>query len=211
MIFRILLVAWVMIAPAGSCRSTPVVFNAEVIRIRLENRDAVVEGSYDFVAEAGGFEPDVWYPIDVDGGFEVLSLLAHRDGEVSLSLPMERHRDGIAWVVPAMETGACRVEVRYRQSTPDQRMRYIMTSARGWGRPLKRVRLEVIVPKGLKLRGASYPLVPSEEPERTVYSWESEWSEPERDLVLIWGEQAAPTPMAPPRTPAPGTSRTVAP
>ncbi|MDM7913807.1 MAG: hypothetical protein QUU85_00875 [Candidatus Eisenbacteria bacterium] len=97
---------------------------------------------------------------------------------------------GARWWVPACEGDTIVLESVYRQRTDAGYARYIVTTTRPWGRPLKRASFEVRLPPGAIPLEWSFPFEPlpgGDAPGgETLYRYEARDFFPDRDIVVRW-------------------------
>jgi hypothetical protein len=167
-------------------------FDTEVIRIFVETDSLRIEGHYRFVVPTPGpgFQ-NLLYPYPADsllGGARTVSLEWRRGGRPWQSLDYRELADGSGalWPVPLPEEGKVEVRTVYRQERLAAYGRYIVTTTRGWARPLRHARFEIHLPPGTKPLTFSHPFTREDAVGENGYLFEAKDFYPERDIRFTW-------------------------
>jgi hypothetical protein len=136
-------------------------------------------------------ELPVTFPFAVDEGAEyphAVAIFVRADGD-SVPVPFEERRPAreVAFRLTLPAARTLRWEVRYRQRLHRSVGRYVLTSARAWGRPLESGDYRFVLPRALRVVEA-WP-----EPEREEFAggWRiltahREAFLPEREMQVRW-------------------------
>jgi hypothetical protein len=93
---------------------------------------------------------------------------------------------GVRWWMPPCRGDSLVAEFVYRQGIHAEYARYIVMSARLWGRPLRHAAFEIRLPPGVEPLDFSYPFERRGMGEDACYTWETEEFFPDRDIVVRW-------------------------
>jgi hypothetical protein len=134
---------------------------AERVRLEVDSALVKVEGRYVFRHSGPPAPLPILHPLPVDTTVgEPRLLLAHLlrwDGSVE-ELAATGDSSAWYWTLPMREEAPCTLLVSYEQPYRGDAVRYVLTSARSWGRGLKRADLEVVVPESATGVQFNYPL-----------------------------------------------------
>jgi hypothetical protein len=168
------------------------VFDSESIRLDIVGDSIEVRGTYVLLCRTPVEESiPLFYPFPVDsllGGARMVSL-AFRTGADSSAparweeLPLA---PGVRWWLPPCAGDSIAAEAVYRQKTKADYARYIVTTARIWGRPLRRATFEIRLPPGAEPLEFSYPFEPRRARGEIYYAYEAKDFFPDRDIVVRW-------------------------
>ena len=122
-------------------------FVEEEIRVDVSASDFTVRGDYHFRGNPGADALAIQYPFPADtslGEPECLDAYVQVGPSRKSLQVLEDHRCW-RWVIepPGVE---CAVHIVYRQRMNGNHARYVLISARQWGRPIERAVIEVSVP-----------------------------------------------------------------
>lgn len=190
-----LLAGLALLAAAGNEEEPPrfpLQFESEIVRLSVEAESLRVEGLYVFRC-SGSPLPAVSllfpYPSDdLVGGARTLRLEVRAPGEPWRPLDFRELPQAALWRVP-LDLGD-RVEIRtvYRQELVARYARYVVTTARAWGVPLRRARFEVRLPEAAVAPRFSLPFERREEGGETFWLYESAPFAPDRDVIVEWDQ-----------------------
>jgi hypothetical protein len=182
-------------------------FDSEVIHLAVRNDSLHVTGDYLLIrataAEGGAAQQvELFYPFPADP-----RLGGVRPGRVESRVPggqwepasttLLPHGAGlhcrIAWPAAAGPAASDSLEVRatYSQALTGHYARYVVTTTRAWGEPLRAARFEIILPAGAAISEASYPFARETTLDQDGgrawgYLYETTDFWPERDIVFEW-------------------------
>lgn len=158
-------------------------FDFEHIELRLTAVELFVHGRY--VLANDGDQPariGIYYPFPVDE----LHPSPHR---VSLDgHPLERWEPaGATFGIQLPARGTTTFEAEYQQKHGGNKATYIVTSARRWGRPIRRAEFVVRYPKALREVQVSYPADERRELASEVeHRFVRDDFMPTKDVVITW-------------------------
>ena len=202
----------------------PLEFDSEAIHLRIAGDSLEVDGTYWLVCSAQEGSMGLIYPFPADprmGGARALTVEIRRPGGAWVPVPYAMLPAGAALRcrVPLLAADTLEFHAVYRQALLERYARYIVTTTRAWGRPLRRALFTITLPEGARLGETSYPFLPDSTaeqddadkeapgPRRYVFETESFW--PERDIIVQWDTPASAAPA--PAAPAPAPAHTPAP
>jgi hypothetical protein len=163
-------------------------FDSEEIVIDLRGDAVEVTGTYHFRV-AGGAVPaqPMLYPYPEDallGTARTLRLEWRQpDGRWAPLTFEELPPRGVRWRLPATASDTLTVRTVYRQVMHGYYARYIVTTTRAWGQPLRKASFEVRLPPGAKDPTFSYPFRPRG-PSVRVWTYEAEDFLPREDILV---------------------------
>ena len=170
---------------------SPLRFDREVVRLRVDRDTLEVEGIYGMTcASARTPVAFLFYPYPRESGLgEARTLLVECRGREGPWRPLpflERPSFGARWTVPLDLGDTLVIRTVYRQALHGTRARYIVSTTRDWDRPLTRARFEIRLPDGAEPIRFSHAFAPEPGPEGTVYVYEAEDFWPDRDITVTW-------------------------
>ena len=167
-------------------------FESELVRLRLKGTDSLeVEGFYRFLcADQAPARTGLYYPFpEADmGGARVLECEFRReDGPwQAMDFAAAPAMNGIVWSLPLEGARRCEVRTRYRQALLGPSARYIVTTTRGWARPLEHARFEIFLAPELAAPRFSHPFAPCDSLGPGAYCFEARSFWPDEDIVVSW-------------------------
>lgn len=176
--------------PIGEAFS--LIFDAEWIWIDITSDSVEVRGTFVLLCRETVEESiPLFFPFPPDSllGEAHMVELRFRDGaDSSASGRWEELPDapGVRWWMPPCPGDSIVAEFVYRQEIHAEYARYIVTSARIWGRPLRYAGFEIRLPAGAEPIEFSYPFEQRGVGEQTYYAWETEDFFPDRDIIVRW-------------------------
>lgn len=170
-------------------------FDAEDILIDVRGDVVEITGTYHFRITGGPVpaQPMLYpYPQDPLLGAAWTLRLEWRqpDGRWAPLTFEERQPQGVRWQLPASALHAMTVRTVYRQAMRTTYARYIVTTTRAWGQPLRRASFEVRLPPGAKDPSFSYPFR-LKGPSVLVWTYEARDFLPREDMVVRYRHQTA--------------------
>jgi hypothetical protein len=181
------------LSPIGE--AFPLVFDSETIRLDVRGDSAEVIGTFTFRCRGAIDEPiPLFFPFPSDsllGGARMVSLAYRMGAQEAIAARWEvlPGAPGVRWWVPPCEGDSLVAAFVYRQALVTGYARYILTTARLWGRPIRYAIFEIRLPAGAHPTDWSYPLEPSRDPDRASYAsyfFEVRDLFPDRDLIVRW-------------------------
>ena len=177
----------------GGRSDQSILFDSEVIKISVDGDSVEVDGVYRFLCQPeDSTSMALLYPFPFDsllGGARMVSLKSRVPG--NLWRPMmyrEIPKRWVArWYLPACRPDTLEVRAVYRQEILTSYARYIVTTTRGWRRPLSHAAFEICLPEGTKPVKFSYPFeLKMSESGAYCYKYEAFDFMPDRDIWVQW-------------------------
>jgi len=137
-------------------------FLYEKIILEIEPPELTVTGLYCF-QNRFPFEvtlPMLYpFPVDEHQGFphEISAKSITADGEQPLEFGWRRRHNAIRLDLSAGGESSAEMLVTYSQKLKGKQARYILTTTKAWGKPLKSADYELILPENLKISSISFP------------------------------------------------------
>ena len=167
----------------------PLVFDSEWVRLDVVGDSLEVHTTFVFRCREPIHESiPLFFPFPRDsllGGAHMVSLRFHPDAGGSGRWE-EMPLDGVRWWVPPCRGDSLVAEAVYRQKILARYARYIVTTARLWGRPLRYAEFEIRLPPRAEPVEFSYPFVRRGQGAKAYYAYETEGFFPDRDVVVRW-------------------------
>jgi hypothetical protein len=183
-------------APASAsnpiAEAFPLIFDAEWVRLDVEGDSLEVRGTFLLLCREPIEAPlPLFFPFPRDsllGGARMVSLRFRVGGDADSPGRWEEvpGNSGVRWWTPPCQGDSLVAEFVYRQDLHAEHARYIVTSARLWGRPLRYASFEIRLPAGVEPLDFSYPFECRGTGEETYYFWETEGFFPDRDIIVRW-------------------------
>jgi len=183
----------------------PLEFDSEEIHLIVEpdsltgqpGRTLVVDGTYRLVCHAATGVMSLMYPFPADprmGQARPVRLEIRAPGGdwVPVEHALLPNASGLRCRVPLLSVDTLEFHAVYRQELIESYARYIVTTTRAWGKPLRRARFTVCLPAGMELAEASYPFAADTTAPAPRYAFLTEDFWPERDIVVEWRPAARP-------------------
>jgi hypothetical protein len=170
----------------------PLQFDSEIVRLFVEEDSLEVEGIYHFLCRSRRDAiVTLVYPYPVDsllGGARSTLLECRAPGGPWQPMEFKElpQRPGVRWGIPLGLGDTLEVRTVYRQALLSTYARYILTTTKSWGRPLKHARFEIHLPDGAEPLRFSYPFECQEVLGESLYLYEVENFMPERDIIVEW-------------------------
>lgn len=170
----------------------PLVFDAEWVRLDIEGDSLQVQGSFLLLCREPVEESiPLFFPFPRDSLLEearMVSLRFQVEADTTVSGRWEElpGDPGVRWWMPPCRGDSIVAEFVYRQEIHTEYARYIVTTARVWGQPLRYAEFEIRLPAGAEPTDFSYPFERRGAGKETYYVWETEGFFPDRDIVVRW-------------------------
>ena len=170
----------------------PLVFDSESIWIEVGEDSLEVRGTFTLRCREAIDRPiPLFFPLPVDsllGGARMVSLAFRVGGDSAAPARWEDlpGAPGVRWWVPPCGGDSIVAEAVYRQKLLTGYARYILTTARLWGRPIRYAIFEIRLPTGAEPIEFSYPFEPRSDGGENSYVYEVRDLFPDRDIVVRW-------------------------
>lgn len=169
---------------ASSAAPFAIQFESERVDLAVMADSLEVRGHYVLRCNEVTNRPvTVFYPFPADsllGGARLVSATCAGSParwEVSPGLPGVR-----IWIEPC-QADTVVVEAVYRQALRTEYARYIVTTTRAWGQPLRHAAFTIRLPDGATPLAFSFPFTRRE---GAVYVYETDDFYPDRDIIVRW-------------------------
>jgi len=187
--------------PGGPARRRPadpftLRFDSEHICLSIVGDSLEVRGTYVLLCrgEAPATFP-LFYPFPRDsllGGFRMVSLRVRASladpgegGELDSRWESVPGVFAVRWWLPPCPGDTLVAAAVYRQALRSEYARYIVTTTRAWGEPLRHAGFEIRLPAGAEPLDFSFPFVRSEA-EAGLYTYAADEFYPDRDIIVRW-------------------------
>jgi hypothetical protein len=167
-------------------------FVYEKIILEIEPRELTVTGLYRF-QNRFPFEVTLpmLYPFPVDEyqdfPHQISAKRITAEEEQPLEFAWRRGYNAIRLDLPAGGQSSAEMLVSYTQKLKGKQARYILTTTKAWGKPLKSADYELILQENLKISSISFPFDRAENiAGRRFYFSHKEDFMPEMDLIVEW-------------------------
>jgi hypothetical protein len=170
----------------------PLVFDSESIWLYIVGDSLEVRGTFTLLCRTPIEESiPLFFPFPVDsllGGARMVSLAFRAGADSALPARWEEPplAPGVRWWVPPCRGDSIVAEAVYRQKIKTEYARYILTTARLWGRPIRWAHFEIRLPSGAEPFDFSYPFERRSERGEIYYAYEVRDFFPDRDIVVRW-------------------------
>ena len=169
----------------------PLTFETEWVRLDIAGDSLEVQTTFLFLCRESIHESiPLFFPFPRDsllGGARMVSLRFRAGADTSAPGRWEElPADGVRWWMPPCRGDSLVAEAVYRQEILTGYARYIVTTARLWGRPLRYAAFEIRLPPGAEPVEFSYPFARREAVGETYYLYETTAFFPDRDIVVRW-------------------------
>ncbi len=170
----------------------PLVFDSESLRLDIVGDSLEVRGTYTLLCRSPVTEAiPLFYPFPIDsllGGARMVALAFRAGADSSAPARWEELplAPGVRWWVPACGGDSIVAEAIYRQEIKAEYARCILTTARLWGRPLRRASFEIRLPAGAEPLEFSYPFERRQARGEILYVYTVQDFFPDRDIVVRW-------------------------
>jgi hypothetical protein len=176
--------------PIGEAFS--LVFDAEWVSLDIVDDSVEVRGTFVVLCREPVEESiPLFFPFALDslmGEARMVSLRFRAGSDSSVAGRWETlpFNPGVRWWMPPCPGDSIVVDFAYRQEIHEDYARYIVTSARLWGRPLRYARFEIRLPPGAEPLEFSHPFERFGEGKEAYYAWETEAFFPDREIAVRW-------------------------
>ncbi len=170
----------------------PLQFDSEWIRLYVIGDSLEVRGTYVLRCQRRTARPYVlFYPFPQDsllGEARIVSLRAKLDGidAGEQSWKPGTRTAGVQWLTPACTGDTISMDVVYRQKLLTSYARYIVTTTREWGRPIRHARFDIHLPAGSVPVEFSFPFEARGDSLERYYRFDVDAFYPDRDVVVRW-------------------------
>jgi hypothetical protein len=164
----------------------PVSFTDEYIEFRLSESTFTVNGIYCFVNNtANRVSKEISYPFPVP--ISDIDSVHVFDIEQGRLLGFEKLGQAVVFRLNMLPDDTVKLNIFYRQKGVKDTIKYILTTTKNWGEPLKKVEYTFETEQYRTIRSFSYP------PDKTSYPGHEQkyfWSRkdflPEKDFIVIF-------------------------
>lgn len=177
---------------SGRAAPFTVSFDSEWIRISILGDSLEVRGTYFLLCgDQAGARVSLLYPFPRDtllGAARMVSLHAGVDRADLAAIRWQAVplMPGIRFETPACAADTIFLEAVYRQALTTSYARYIVTTTRGWHRPLRHARFDIRLPEGASPTEFSFPFEAVEDSTGRYYTYEVDSFYPDRDILVRW-------------------------
>ena len=170
--------------------------NASGIMFFKERIDAIIRaqdtmeirGVYWFINEdKSALSISIYYPFPVDSFSAYPHMIELERLPTNQPIPFDTLREGIRWRMKIESQAVDSVRVIYRQRVNHLRGKYIVTTAKHWGRPLQSADFSVSIPPQLSLDYWSFQYDSlSQKGDTIIYHRHSAPFSPDADMLMRW-------------------------
>lgn len=171
----------------------PLIFDSECIRLEIVGDSLEVRGTYVLLRRERFEQPlPLFYPFPRDslmGGFRMISLSVRSSLDSSTTSARWEELRGVSavrWWLPGCAGDTLVAEAVYRQACRANYARYIVTTTRAWGQPLRHASFEIRLPPTAVPLKFSFPFEARDDGAR--YTYEASDFLPDRDIIVRWRE-----------------------
>ena len=188
MVGRVFIAALLLLTPLCAKARWPVNFVEEYIDFEIDESHFYINGIYTFGNNSEkGIEQQILFPFaektDAIDSIRITNLSTVKN----VSFKKQERGVSFAFSLPPKET--VELNIFYRQKVGKTNT-YIITSAKSWGKPLKRAVYTLKTPEEMKIASFSYP--PDSQKQtasnKWLYLWDKENFTPELEFVVVVDE-----------------------
>jgi hypothetical protein len=162
-------------------------FVAESVTLKINPGELQVTGLYEFEGVPRDGRVPLRYPIARAPGMGPPRIEAIKLDGKPVPVTVEQMDPDIRFALTPGNVRAYQLEVRYRQSLAGRSAKYLITTAREWGRPLHRGWFQVIIDSSLGQPRFGLPFREvGERPGFRRFMFEASPFRPDSDLVVHW-------------------------
>ena len=164
----------------------PVSFTEEYIEFRLRETTFTVNGIYYFVNNtANVVSKEIRYPFPVP--ISTIDSVHVFDMEQGRFLGFERLGQVVVFRLSMSVNDTVKLNIFYRQKGVKDTVKYILTTTKNWGEPLKKAEYTFETERYRKIRSFSYPPVKTSfSGHEQNYFWSRKDFLPEKDFIVIF-------------------------
>jgi hypothetical protein len=163
----------------------PVSFTEEYIEFSLKKTIFTVNGNYFFVNHTANIvSKEITYPFPVKlSDIDSIHIFDNLQGKflTCKKLPKE-----VTFRITIPPHDTVRLNIFYKQKNVKDTVRYILTSTKNWGEPLKKAEYTLETDKTRKIQSFSYPPDKSSSSDKLKYYWSRKDFMPETDFIVIF-------------------------
>jgi hypothetical protein len=175
--------------PGGaSAQNQLIQFIREEIDVQVLGDSCLVTGTYHFRNVTGEqVAQELLYPFPGKNELPPPARMEATNLTTGERVMLRRVAQGDVFTVVLPPRGESAYRVRYVQTTPSDRMIYMLTTTRHWNRPLERAAYSIVVPRQYTLTSLSIPADTTfTSPSGRTYQSKKVNFMPTQDLVLQW-------------------------
>jgi hypothetical protein len=164
----------------------PVSFTEEYIEFRLKKTTFTVNGNYYFVNNTANIvSKEINYPFPVAlTDIDSVHIFDNTQGQF---LTFEKLQKKIVFRVTIRPKDTVKLNIFYKQKGIKDTVKYILTTTKNWGEPLKKAEYTFEAEKARKVLSFSYPPNKSSNTGNTQkYFWSRKDFLPERDFMVVF-------------------------
>ena len=167
-------------------------FDSERIELVVAADSVEVHSRYVLVARESTMRPTtLFYPFPVDsllGGARLVSLTVAAGARPPATARREvvPHLHGVRFWLEPGDADTLMVDAVYRQALRADYARYVVTTTRAWGRPLRHASFLIHLPAGATPLEFSFPFTRQDEAGEPVYTYEANDFYPDHDITVRW-------------------------
>ncbi|MGA2822702.1 MAG: hypothetical protein ABSE72_04170 [Bacteroidales bacterium] len=164
----------------------PVSFTEEYIEFRLRETTFTVNGIYYFVNNTANIvSKEISYPFPVPM-FDIDSVHVF-DIEQGRFLGFEKLRQAVVFRLNILPDDTVKLNIFYREKGVKDTVKYILTTTKNWGEPLKKAEYTFETERYRKIRSFNYPPdKTSHHNDQQLYFWNRKNFLPEKDFIVIF-------------------------
>ena len=163
----------------------PVSFTEEYIEFRLRKNIFTVNGNYFFVNHTANIiSKEINYPFPVSlTNIDSVHIFDNIQGKF-LDFKKSSKQVSFRITVPPFDT--VRLNIYYRQKGIKDTVKYILTTTKNWGEPLKKAEYTFETEKARKIRSFSYPPDKTSVSDKQKYFWSRRDFMPASDFIVVF-------------------------
>ncbi len=163
-------------------------FFQEEIDINVNDNNCTVTGKYYFKnLSSKGIKKSLYYPFFIDTNSLYPDSITVIDFAKNENIDFRKSKKGVFFSVFVEPKSVSIIEVFYKQKTLSNKMEYILTTTKVWGKPLEFAKFKIKIPKKYKLKHISYKYDKNlEQKEHNIYKITKKDFLPEKNLIIKW-------------------------
>lgn len=170
--------------------SQPIDFFQEEIDINVNDNNCAVTGKYYFKnVSSKGIKKSLYYPFFIDTNSLYPDSIVVTDFVRNKNIKFKKLEKGVSFSIYIESKSISIIEVFYKQKTLSNKMEYILTTTKFWGKPLELAKFNIKLPKKYKLEYISYKQDENlEQKEHNIYKITKKDFLPEENLIIKWNK-----------------------
>lgn len=173
----------------GKSISQPLQFSEERIEIKIYDGYAIVNGNYSFKNNSiQMLNRTLFYPFPVSESFPYPDSIYIFNYNEAVSF--SKSSTGIYFSITVLTDSVTSVRISYRQKINSDEMKYILTSAQQWKKPLQKAEYIISLPLEFELQSLSLnPYEIESNTTNNIYYINKNNFMPETDLIITWARR----------------------